>query len=287
MLVLSYSALNSGFRLLPPQVAGIYTHLEGGCIKRSTLVHGFGGADASGNVITIILRTETPRACCHALNYSRLCAALDSFLCMVPAECKELGNSTAYIRTAINEPGWEQPGAYNYLQCNANSSTSDECDPGQEQVRSNTYSFLVVFAAQLLALVVSKLILMYKMRRIVDENNQRRREGWGSMLQEASRGQRSVEAFVLREEDLKNCQTEPRTRDVKTRVKGAVRAISFARRLGEEAKQAESVDTVLLEVTEAVAEHWKQIRWFYCAIVMGTMCVLSADDQSLHNALCN
>ena len=205
---------------------------------------------------------------------------------MVPAECKELGNSTAYIRTAINEPGWEQPGAYNYLQCNANSSTSDECDPGQEQVRSNTYSFLVVFAAQLLALVVSKLILMYKMRRMIDENNQRRRgrmidennqrrrEGWWSTL--LNQGQHSVEDFVLREEDLVDRQTEPRTRNGNTRIKGAVRAISFARRLGVEAKQAESVDTVLLEVTEAVAEHWKQIRWFYCAIVMGTMCVLSA-----------
>ena len=192
---------------------------------------------------------------------------------MVPAECQELGNSTAMIRSAINEPGWEQPGAYNYLQCNANSSMSDECDPGPEQVRSNTYSFLVVFAAQLLALVVSKLIMMYKMRRMIDENNQRRREGWWSTL--LNQGQHSVEAFVLREEDLVDRQTEPRIRNGNTRIKGAVRAISFARRLGKEAKQAESVDTVLLEVTEAVAEHWKQIRWFYCAVVMGTMCVLS------------
>ena len=192
---------------------------------------------------------------------------------MVPAECQELGNSTAMIRSAINEPGWEQPGAYNYLQCNANSSMSDECDPGPEQVRSNTYSFLVVFAAQLLALVVSKLIMMYKMRRMIDENNQRRREGWWSTL--LNQGQHSVEDFVLREEDLVDRQTEPRTRNGNTRIKGAVRAISFARRLGVEAKQAESVDTVLLEVTEAVAEHWKQIRWFYCAVVMGTMCVLS------------
>ena len=48
-----------------------------------------------------------------------------------------------------------------------------------------------------------------------------------------------------------------------------VRAIQFAHRLGKSAEQKESLDDVVLEVAEAVAQHWLDVRWHYIAVVMG------------------
>jgi crotonobetainyl-CoA:carnitine CoA-transferase CaiB-like acyl-CoA transferase len=42
----------------------------------------------------------------------------------------------------------------------------DDCDPGPDQVRSKMLSFVTVFAAQILAVLLSKVILTRKMRKV-------------------------------------------------------------------------------------------------------------------------
>eukprot|EP01048_Picozoa_sp_COSAG05_P001701 COSAG05_NODE_58_length_23277_cov_16.934162_13_plen_90_part_00 len=73
--------------------------------------------------------------------------ALTEPLCMVPSVCTELGNTTALIQAATGVPAWAQHTDYKYRVCTAGEPISDACDPGPDQVRSNTLSFLVVFFA--------------------------------------------------------------------------------------------------------------------------------------------
>ena len=87
---------------------------------------------------------------------------------------------------------------YKYRVCTAAEPISDACDPGPEQVRSNTMSFLVVFIAQILALLLSKVILAWKLRKMVDENDAERRRGLLGVL-DANTLLR-VEAFTQAEE---------------------------------------------------------------------------------------
>lgn len=62
-----------------------------------------------------------------------------------------------------------------HVSCELGEPTSDVCDPGSDQVKSNMYSFIVVFTAQILALVLSKFVLVRKMNKMVDKNDQARR----------------------------------------------------------------------------------------------------------------
>ena len=48
-----------------------------------------------------------------------------------------------------------------------------------------------------------------------------------------------------------------------------VRAIQFTSQLKKSAEQKESLDDVVLEVAEAVAQHWLDVRLHYIAVVMG------------------
>ena len=50
-----------------------------------------------------------------------------------------------------------------------------------------------------------------------------------------------------------------------------LRAWTFTYRLKLATRQNQSVDTMLLEVTEAVAAHWRNVRVYYGVVVMGNM----------------
>ena len=102
------------------EVGGVYTNKEGGCRFRDTIPSFLVSADTSSLTVP---------------------------LCMVPSECSMIGNSTDVIRRAINDPGWEQ-GSIQYRVCEIGEPSSDVCDPGSDQVKSNTYSFIVVFFSQ-------------------------------------------------------------------------------------------------------------------------------------------
>ena len=114
----------------------------------------------------------------------------------MPAACTELGNSTAVIKAAV--PDFSPGASYTYRFCTPGEPTSDVCDPGPAQVRSNTLAFLVVFGVQILALVVSKFVIMWKLRGMVAKNNRDRRR---AMMLDAT-ALRHVDAFIQREEDL-------------------------------------------------------------------------------------
>ena len=103
----------------------------------------------------------------------------------------------------------------------------------------------------------------------------RRRSLWSDM--DAST-LRKVQSFV-KEEEEKDSQPAMKMRNgdgltPKQRVLRGVRAWMFISRLSKAAKQKYSVDDVMLEVSEAIAEHWKKIRVHYGAIVMGYLSCL-------------
>ena len=77
---------------------------------------------------------------------------------------------------------------------------------------------------------------------------------------------RSLDAYLvcaLLEEKLEEELTPLR------KMQRGVRAIQFAHRLGKSAEQKESLDDVMVEVAEAVAQHWLDVRLHYIAVVMG------------------
>ena len=82
---------------------------------------------------------------------------------MVPVECMDnsVANATTLIRAAINELAWEQPGIYHFKVCSAEDPTSDVCDPGSDQMKSNTYSFLTVFGAQVISVCVCVCVCVF------------------------------------------------------------------------------------------------------------------------------
>ena len=68
-----------------------------------------------------------------------------------------------------------------------------------------------------------------------------------------------------------------------------MRAIQFAHRLGKSAERKESLDDVVLEVAEAVAQHWLDMRLHYIAcdgvshwrvLVFGFCCGCAQPDLS-------
>ena len=129
--------------------------------------------------------------------------------------------------------------------------------------------------AQILALVVSKFVLIWKMRKMVDRNNQARRGLLAILSTDTIRKAEAVITQQNEEEDIekaKKSRGKPALTPLQ-RMQRQVAAIRFAHRLGVAMKQRESVDDIVLEVSEAVAAHWIEIRWYYCAVVYWLMCL--------------
>eukprot|EP01048_Picozoa_sp_COSAG05_P005344 COSAG05_NODE_314_length_11610_cov_17.223265_7_plen_127_part_00 len=108
---------------------------------------------------------------------------------------------------------------------------------------------------------------------MVDKNNRRRRKNLWNL--DAST-LRQAETFVQNEPELQ-LQVKMRSRDgltPKQMLRRGIRAMLFLRRLQASAKQKTTVDGVMLEVAEAVAKHWRDVRGYYCAVVVGNMAIL-------------
>ena len=228
-------------------VGGAFTNAEGGCALRTTLPAFYG-------------MTSTPAS------------GLGEPVCLVPAACTELGNSTAVIKAAL--PDFSPGSGYTYRLCIPGEPTSDVCDPGPAQVRSNTLAFLVVFGVQILALVVSKFVIMWKLRGMVAKNNRDRRRAMMGALDAATL--RQVDAFIQREEERSQEERQVQTRSSdgltpKQRFRRGVRAMMFVRRLERSVQEKYTVHGMMLEVTEAVAKHWHDIWGYYCAFVVATI----------------
>ena len=80
-----------------------------------------------------------------------------------------------------------------------------------------------------------------------------------------------MEAFVARESERQDSDKLDQAEELAPlrKMQRQVQAIRFAHRLGKSADQKESLDDVVLEVAEAVAQHWLDVRLHYIAVVMG------------------
>eukprot|EP01046_Picozoa_sp_COSAG06_P026484 COSAG06_NODE_2278_length_7189_cov_15.630324_4_plen_387_part_00 len=225
-------------------VGGIYTGKAGGCTIPEDMV------DASGTLISV---TDT--------------SDLTQPLCLVPLDCNNdirIENATTVMQSF--DVDWSQPPDHSYRTCDEGDPVSDDCDPGPDQVRSNMLSFITVFTAQILAVLLSKAILTRKMRKMVADNEQARR----GLLVLHPKELKRVEAFVARENERQDQADGPEEELTPLRkMQRGVRAIQFAHRLGKSAGQKESLDDVMVEVAEAVAQHWLDVRLHYIAVVMG------------------
>jgi hypothetical protein len=227
-------------------VGGVYTGKPGGCTIPENM-----------NAITgtVISMTDT--------------ASLTQPLCMVSPDCTDIQVENATTLVQSLNAGWSQPADHSYRICDEGEAVSDECDPGPDQVRSNMLSFITVFTAQILAVLLSKAILARKMRKMVAENEQARR----GLLVLHPKELKMVEAFVARENEHHDQPEQLEELAPLQKMQRQVRAIRFAHRLGKSAEQKESLDDVMVQVTEAVAKHWLDVRLHYIAVVMGYLTV--------------
>eukprot|EP01046_Picozoa_sp_COSAG06_P011159 COSAG06_NODE_629_length_13646_cov_13.351222_6_plen_385_part_00 len=223
-------------------VGGIYTGKAGGCTIPEDM------AAYTGSLVY----TDT--------------SDLTQPLCMVPLDCNDIRVENATTVMQSLDVDWSQPSDHSYRTCDEGDPVSDDCDPGPDQVRSNMLSFITVFTAQILAVLLSKAILTRKMRKMVADNEQARR----GLLVLHPKELKRVEAFVARENERQD-QAEKLEEELTPlrKMQRGVRAIQFAHRLGKSAEQRESLDDVMVEVAEAVAQHWLDVRLHYIAVVMG------------------
>jgi hypothetical protein len=186
-------------------------------------------------------------------------------LCIVPPDCNDIRIENATTVMQSLDESWSQPLDHLYRICDEGDPVSDDCDPGPGQVQSNMLSFITVFTAQILAVLLSKVILARKMRKMVAENNEARR----GLLMLNHKELKSLQAFVTHENKRQDGAGGPEEVTPLRKMQRGVRAIQFAHRLGKSAEQKETLDDVMVEVSEAVAQHWLDVRWHYIAVVMG------------------
>ena len=108
---------------------------------------------------------------------------------------------------------------------------------------------------------------------MVDKNNQARR---GLLAVLTLDTVRKAEEIIKADQDVEDAKQKKKTAQEtsltpKQRMQRQVRMIRFTHRLGLAAKQKESVDDIVLEVSEAVAAHWLEVRWYYVGVAYNIM----------------
>ena len=107
---------------------------------------------------------------------------------------------------------------------------------------------------------------------MIHKNNQERRQSMWDVLSLATL--RYAEALSNEENFAQATPAKMRERGdltPKEAMQRGLRAWTFTYRLKLATRQNQSVDTMLLEVTEAVAAHWRNVRVYYGVVVMGNM----------------
>jgi hypothetical protein len=227
-------------------IAGVDTGVTGGCIAGRQLSYG-------------------------ALSGYQ--AASPMPLCPVPKECGDVSvqNATAVLQTVASN--WGQPGGFSWRVCEVEDSASDECDPTTDVTRDNALAFLTVFAVQCCAIALGHVILMWKLRRMVAENQQRRRRAMSDPRLE-QRARRFVADAKAQEERERSKSGDAPKLSARARLRRAVIVTKFAGRAikaAQEAPPVDSVDDVVLEISEAVAAHWQESLPYFVAAGTGAM----------------
>jgi hypothetical protein len=227
-------------------VAGADIGADGGCVAGRQLVY------------DIIMEVQSPVS-----------------LCPVPKECGDAAVPNATDILQAIEPGWEQPSGFRWRTCTGGDPVSNECDPTTDATRNNALAFVTVFAVQCAAIALGHLILMWKLRRMVAENKRMRRRAMADPSLER-RARRFVAEAKAKEERKQSRDGESTTLSARMRFRRAVIVTKFAGRAMKAAKEApavESVDDVVLEISEAVATHWKESLPYFVVNGTGAMAV--------------
>ena len=155
---------------------------------------------------------------------------------------------------------------------------SDECDPTVDVTRDNALAFLTVFAVQCAAIALGHVVLMWKLRRMVAENKRSRRRAMADprLLQRARRFVADAKAREEQQQSQRRDGDGGNKLSARARFRRAGIVAKFAGRAmkaAHEASTVESVDDVVLEISEAVAAHWKESRSYFVAVGTAAMAV--------------
>jgi hypothetical protein len=227
-------------------IAGVDTGVDGGCVRDRSL----GGLDWNKDALATD-GSPVP-------------------LCPGPKDCVDASVHNATVVVQAIDSGWSQPSGFSWRVCTIGDPASDDCDPAIDAVRDNALAFLTVFAVQCAAIALGHVILMWKLRRMVTENQQRRRRAMADPRLE-QRARRFVADAKAREERERSKGGDAPKLSARARLRRAVIVTKFATRAMKAAKEAppvDSVDDVVLEISEAVATHWKESLTYF--VVAGT-----------------
>jgi hypothetical protein len=217
--------------------------------------------------------------------YSNLAGSATSpiSLCPVPRECGDAAvqNATQAMKAAFDEgqgAGWEQPAGFRWRACTTTDLVSDECDPTVDVTRDNALAFLTVFAVQCAAIALGHVVMMWKLRRMVAGNKRSRRRAMADprLLQRARRFVADAKAREEQQRGQRGGGNGGNTRSARARFRRAVIVTKFgvrARKAAAEASTVESVDDVVLEISEAVAAHWKESLPYFVAAGTAAMAI--------------
>eukprot|EP01050_Picozoa_sp_SAG11_P013026 SAG11_NODE_1492_length_4807_cov_2.686703_4_plen_369_part_00 len=194
-------------------------------------------------------------------------------LCRVPKQCEStptgaeaILNATTLLTnlTADAEREWEQPDAWKWRGCTVGELASDDCDPEGDQARDTALAFFMVFLAQISAILLGKVILAWKTKRLVIRNNRSRVAAtYDHALNRLATNFIAQSEMAQKHNDTEKKSLHEGKMSAKARFRRAVIASKFSTRISREADRAESVEDLMLDISTAVANHWKQARMFF------------------------
>jgi hypothetical protein len=196
-------------------------------------------------------------------------------LCPVPQDCIDASVHNATAAVQATDSGWSQPAGFSWRVCAIGDPASDECDPSTDVARDNALAFVTVFVVQCCAIALGHVVLMWKLRRMVADNRRRRRRAMADPRLE-QRARRFVADAKAQTERERNKGDEGPKLSARARFRRAGIVAKFSARAmkaAREAPEVESVDDVVLEISEAVAAHWQESVPYFVAAGTAAMAI--------------
>jgi hypothetical protein len=196
-------------------------------------------------------------------------------LCPVPNDCIDAGVHNATAALQAIDGRWSQPGGFSWRACTIGDPASDECDPSTDAARDNALAFVTVFGVQCCAIALGHVVMMWKLRRMVADNRRRRRRAMADPRLEQRARRFVADAKVQKERERNKGDGGPKlSARARFRRAGIVAKFSArAMKAAHEAPEVESVDDVVLEISEAVAAHWHESLSYFVAAGTAAMAV--------------
>jgi hypothetical protein len=173
---------------------------------------------------------------------------------------------------------WIQPAGFSWQTCTIGDPASDECDPATDPTRDNALAFATVFLVQCCAIALGHVVLMWKLRRMVADHQRYRRRAMSDPALERRARRFVADAKARADETSSGGQDSTKVTKMSAiarfRRAGIVAKFSArARRAAQEAPKIETVDDVVLEISEIIAEHWKASTPFFVCVGTASMTI--------------